>query len=142
MRYLEVSPWFLNLQTKRGGFRATRHGEVRYKDICENTTHKKANWGEVTALNQYESDLSALLLVILQLYEVGETDDGAPTITIHVPRSEASGYINNKKENYSFRSAVRGSKMCYTLASNPGSLSGGLLTFEARYMYTHVHCAA
>ena len=39
----------------------------------------------------------------VQPYEVGEADDGVATVSFHVPRSEASGYVNNKKfESYSF----------------------------------------
>ena len=39
----------------------------------------------------------------LQLYEVGLTEDSSPSLAITVPRSEASGYVNNKKEIYAFK---------------------------------------
>ena len=43
------------------------------------------------------------LLTYMQLYEVGEADSGVPTISFIVPRSESSGYVNNKKELFAFK---------------------------------------
>lgn len=40
---------------------------------------------------------------VWQSYEVGETEESVPTISFTVPRSEAAGYVNNKREVYSFR---------------------------------------
>lgn len=39
-----------------------------------------------------------------QLYGVDELEDGAGVISVTVPRSEASGLVNNKKETQAFRS--------------------------------------
>lgn len=43
------------------------------------------------------------VLRVSQLYEVGEADSGVPTISFIVPRSESSGYVNNKKELFAFK---------------------------------------
>ena len=44
------------------------------------------------------------ILVFLQLYEVDEDDNEEPTrLSFVVPRDQASGFINNKKEEYAFR---------------------------------------
>ena len=40
---------------------------------------------------------------IPQQCEVAEGEDGVPAFCITVPRSEASGVVNNKKETFSFK---------------------------------------
>ncbi|XP_012938358.1 kinesin-like protein KIF6 [Aplysia californica] len=37
------------------------------------------------------------------LYEIDEDEEGFPRLEVVVPRELASGFINNKKENYKFR---------------------------------------
>ncbi|CAG5136734.1 unnamed protein product, partial [Candidula unifasciata] len=37
------------------------------------------------------------------LYEIDDDDEGCPRLQLIVPRELAAGFINNKKENYSFR---------------------------------------
>ena len=37
------------------------------------------------------------------MYETNREEDGTPYITYTLPRSEASGSVNNKKEVYSFK---------------------------------------
>ena len=34
---------------------------------------------------------------------MGELEDGGTSISISVPKSEQSGYVNNKKETYNFQ---------------------------------------
>ena len=41
-----------------------------------------------------------------QLLDVGETEQGVSTLSITVPKSEASGFINNKKELYNFQYGI------------------------------------
>ena len=43
-------------------------------------------------------------LFLIQLVEVSDVEDqGVTTLSITVPRSEASGFVNNKKEIYNFQ---------------------------------------
>ncbi|XP_070179968.1 kinesin-like protein KIF6 isoform X2 [Littorina saxatilis] len=37
------------------------------------------------------------------LYEVADDEEGHPKLTLTVPREHASGFVNNKRENYKFR---------------------------------------
>ena len=39
----------------------------------------------------------------LKLFEIDEDDSGYPKLSFVVPKDLASGFINNKKEEYSFR---------------------------------------
>lgn len=42
--------------------------------------------------------------ISLQLYELGETNDGGtPILSFTVPRSESGGVVNNKREVFSFK---------------------------------------
>jgi len=40
---------------------------------------------------------------ISQSFELGENSEGLETLSFHVPRSESSGYVNNKQEIYAFQ---------------------------------------
>ena len=42
-------------------------------------------------------------MLLMQVFDIGEAEDSTPTVSFFVPRSESSGYVNNKKENYLFR---------------------------------------
>lgn len=42
-------------------------------------------------------------ICLLQLYEVADDEEGHPKLTLTVPREHASGFVNNKRENYKFR---------------------------------------
>ena len=60
------------------------------------------------------------LFILCQLYEVGEYEDGTASISITLPRSEASGVVNNKKEIYTFRSAIYTCTCVYVLIPRSG----------------------
>ena len=56
-----------------------------------------------TACGLVHSTIILYGLYPLQVYSLGEASDSTPTVSFSVPRSEASGTVNNKKELYSFR---------------------------------------
>ena len=49
------------------------------------------------------------------MYEINREEDGTPYITYTLPRSEASGLVNNKKEAYSFKYKKQ-AKTCFELS--------------------------
>lgn len=72
----------------------------------------------------------------LQVYEVGETEDSTPTLSFFIPRSEASGYVNNKKENYIFGYLLDPS-FCLDLPNTP-TAKDNVHVSDTLYI-THTH---
>lgn len=46
------------------------------------------------------------LLQLLQVYEVVQSRDGLEALSFTVPRSEAGGAVNNRRETFSFKSVA------------------------------------
>ena len=45
-------------------------------------------------------------LQLLQVYEVVQSQDGLEALSFTVPRSEAGGAVNNRRETFSFKSVA------------------------------------
>ena len=43
------------------------------------------------------------MIMFVKLFEIEEPEEGPSKLSITVPKSEAAGFVNNKKEIYNFQ---------------------------------------